>query len=80
MTKEIKIPLETFLKLYKIICTDLATENDLQTTKIYLETKFDALMRHELYTQYKTAPTDKERKAARQKYLDMVGIPENFRW
>ena len=34
----------------------------------------------ELYTTYKTAPTEEEREKARQKYLDSKGIPESFRW
>lgn len=34
----------------------------------------------ELYTAYKTAPTEEEREKARQKYLDSKGIPESFRW
>jgi hypothetical protein len=45
-----------------------------------LEQKVDAMMRRELYTKYKTAPTDEEKEQARQKYLDMVGMQRDFRW
>ena len=30
----------------------------------------DAMLRHELYAQYKTAPTEEQREQARQEYLD----------
>lgn len=45
-----------------------------------LEQKIEALARRELYTKYKTAPTEEEREKARQEYLDKVGMHRNFRW
>ncbi len=45
-----------------------------------LEKKMDALIRHELYGKYKTAPTKEEREKARKEYLDKRGVPESFRW
>lgn len=42
--------------------------------------KLDAMLRHELYAQYKTAPTEEQREQARQEYLDRRGVPESFRW
>ena len=42
--------------------------------------KNEALANHELYTQSKTATTEQEREDARQKYLDMVGIPPGYRY
>ena len=45
-----------------------------------LEQKLDAMLRHELYAQYKTAPTEERREQARQEYLDRRGVPESFRW
>ena len=45
-----------------------------------LEQKLDALVRHELYAKYKTAPTEEEREKARQEYLDERGVRESFRW
>ena len=38
-----------------------------------LEQKLDAMVRHELYAKYKTAPTAEEREQARQEYLDKRG-------
>ena len=45
-----------------------------------LEQKLDALVRHELYAKYKTAPTAEEREQARQAYLDKRGVFPDFRW
>ena len=45
-----------------------------------LEEKMEAMVRRDLYTKYKTAPTEEEREKARQEYLDKCGIPESFRW
>lgn len=45
-----------------------------------LEEKVDALVMRELYTKYKTAPTDEERGKARREYLDKRGVPDSFRW
>ena len=45
-----------------------------------LERKLDALVRHELYAKYKTAPTAEEREQARQQYLDKRGVFPDFRW
>ena len=45
-----------------------------------LTDKVQKIADRELYTAYKTAPTEEEREKARQKYLDSKGIPESFRW
>ena len=45
-----------------------------------LELKIEAHARRELYTKYKTAPTEEERENARQEYLDKVGMHRDFRW
>ena len=45
-----------------------------------LEQKLDAMLRHELYAQYKTAPTEEQREQVRQEYLDRKGMQESFRW
>lgn len=45
-----------------------------------LEQKIEALAKRELYTKYKTAPTEEEREKARQEYLDKVGMHRDFRW
>ena len=45
-----------------------------------LEKKLDAMVMRELYTKYKTAPTEEEKEKARKEYLDRRGVPESFRW
>ena len=45
-----------------------------------LSDKVQKIADRELYTLYKTAPTEEEREKARKKYLDSKGIPESFRW
>jgi len=45
-----------------------------------LEDKLEAMVRRELYTKYKTAPTEEEREKARQEYLKKVGMHRSFRW
>ena len=45
-----------------------------------LEGKMEAMVRRDLYTKYKTAPTEEEREKARQEYLEKVGMHRSFRW
>ena len=45
-----------------------------------LEEKTEAMVRRDLYTKYKTAPTEEEREKARQEYLEKVGMHRSFRW
>lgn len=44
-----------------------------------LSDKVDRMIAHDLYTTSKTALTEEEREAARQRYLDKKGIPQSFR-
>lgn len=45
-----------------------------------LSDKVQKIADRELYTIYKTAPTEEEKEKARQEYLDRKGIPESFQW
>lgn len=45
-----------------------------------LSDKVQKIADREIYTIYKTAPTEEESEKARKKYLDSKGIPESFRW
>ena len=38
------------------------------------------MLNRQLYSRYKTAPTEEEREQARQEYLDRRGVPQNYRW
>ena len=45
-----------------------------------LSRKLDAMFQHECFTRYKTAATEAEREQARQRYLESIGMPADFRW
>lgn len=78
MRKKVQIPYDLFLSLLRY---HLMMEDDYEDEiKWGLEQKLDALVRHELYAKYKTAPTEEEREKARLEYLDQRGVPESFRW
>ena len=42
--------------------------------------KLDSMVKRQLYTTFKTAPTVEEREKARQEYLDKSGMHKDFRW
>ena len=76
--KYVKIAEDLFcdLFLYHVI----GSEEPGERIKSELEKKMDAMLQHDYYTKYKTAPDEAEREEARRKYLDSVGIPQDFRW
>lgn len=78
MMKNVQISYELFIALLRYhLVEDDACLNEIRQG---LEQKLDSLVRHELYAKYKTAPTQKEREKARQKYLEKRGVPDSFRW
>ena len=78
MMKNVQISQKLFVALLHY---HLSGENEYEEViEQGLEQKLDAMLRHELYAQYKTAPTEEQREQARQEYLDRRGVPESFRW
>lgn len=78
MKRNIQLPYELFVALIKYhLFQDDGYAEEIQNG---LAQKLDALVRHELYARYKTAPTEEEREKARLEYLDQRGVPESFRW
>jgi hypothetical protein len=76
--KKVQISHELFIALVKYF---LLEQDELFTEiKKGLEKKLDALVTRELYTKYKTAPSEEEREKARLEYLDRRGVPDSFRW
>ena len=73
--KNVQISYELFVKL---LLYHLAEDYD-DTEEIAkgLQDKLDSMIRHQHYTEYKTAETEEEKQAARQKYLDEVKRFEN---
>ena len=80
MAKNVQISTETFLKLAQYFYLENDSEELRNSIRIDIEHKIDALMRHQLYSDYKQASSEHDREVARQKYLDAVGIQEKFRW
>ena len=76
--KNIQISEQLFFALLKYHL--LETDEVLPAIKKGLEEKLEAMVRRELYTKYKTAPTEEEREKARQEYLEKVGMHWDFRW
>ena len=76
--KNIQIPYNLFVELVRY---HLAGDDEcIDTIREGLEQKLYSLVRHELYTQSKSAPTQAEREKARTEYLDRRGVPDSFRW
>ena len=76
--KNIMISAELFGKILKYHLLD--DEQEADDIKKGLEKKLDAMINREVYSKYKTAPTEEEKEKARQEYLDRKGIHESFRW
>ena len=76
--KTVKISWELFVNIFKyhlLDCYDVGPE-----IKKQLEEKMAAYKKRDLYTKSKTAKTEEEREAARKKYLDLVGMRDDFRY
>lgn len=81
MSKTIQLPVETFLDLVRVHLLDQDDPDALERIRKALETKLDAMIARETYSQYKDAELSPEaREKARQKYLDLKGITTDFRW
>lgn len=76
--KNVQISEELFVAIMRYFM--LEQEELLPQIKQGLEKKLDAMVMRELYTKYKTAPMEEEKKKARKEYLDRRGVPESFRW
>ena len=76
--KNVQIRQELFLSLIKFHL--LETTEEEEKIKKELTEKLDAMAKRQIYSQYKTAPTEEEREKARQDYLNKVGILPSFRW
>ena len=76
--KSVQIPYELFFQLLQYFLMD--NYDGEEKIRLGLEKKLDAMVMRELYTKYKTAPTEEEKEKARKEYLDRRGVPESFRW
>lgn len=76
--KNIQISEQLFFSLIKYHLVDM--ESELSEIKKGLMDKMDSMVMRELYSKYKTAPTEEEKEKARLEYLDKRGVPDSFRW
>ena len=76
--KNVQISQELFFDLVRFHLLEM--EELSPEIKKGLEAKMEAMLKHELYTKYKTALTEEELEKARKEYLDRVGIHRDFRW
>ena len=79
--KNIQIDFDLFqdLVVYAIRHGDA---DDAQFTRIEygVRKKLDAMLRHDLYSMYKSGASESERSSARKKYLDAIGLFDDFMW
>lgn len=78
--KSIQIPEKLFLEIAQYFLLEKHETNLEKSIVKGLSDKVEAVIRHDLYTKYKTAPTPEQQEQARREYLDKVGIPQSFRW
>ena len=75
---QVQIPKDLLLALFQYHLA--RNEEYLPEIEKALMEKLDSMVKRQLYTTFKTAPTEEEREKARQEYLDKCGMHENFRW
>ena len=76
--KSVQIPYDLFVDL---VLYHLNGEDDFdEEIRQGLEQKLDAILNRQLYSRYKTAPTEEQQEQARQEYLDRRGVPQSYRW
>lgn len=76
--KWIQIPEGLFILLMKYHLLDM--EEVQPEIKKGLMDKMHSITMRLLYSNYKTAPTEEEKKKARREYLDKREVPDSFRW
>lgn len=78
--KSIQITQKLFLELAQYFLLEKQEPEREEAIKRGLSDKLEAMIKHDLYTKYKTAPTPEQQEQARQEYLEKAGIPNSFRW
>ena len=79
--KSVQIDYDLFLNMAAYISEHVdLTDPALKSIFSGIREKLDSMERRALYTAYKVALSAEDRENARQKYLEMMEIPESFRW
>ena len=76
--KQVQISEDLFLSLIKYHILEYCSDEE-KIVKM-LKEKYYSVVNRNLYTRYKTAPTEEEKEKARQEYLDRKGIHFSFQW
>ena len=76
--KQVQISEDLFLLLIQYHIFECYNEEEKIVEE--LQQKFDSIINRNLYTKYKTAPTEEEKENARKEYLDRKGIHSSLRW
>ena len=76
--RNVQIPYELFFQLLQYFLMENYESEEI--IRQGLERKLDTMVNRELYSKYKTAPTEEEKEKARREYLDRRGVPDSFRW
>lgn len=79
--KFIQLDFDLFVDLFMYAARH-ADEDDLQYKRIAagVRKKIEAMMRHELYSLYKSGCSEEVRSKARSEYLDAIGLLDSFKW
>lgn len=79
--RNILLDYDLFVDLYVYACRH-SEQDDLQFKRLYagVRRKLEAMMRHDLYSLYKSGADEEIRAKARQEYLDLIGLSDSFRW
>lgn len=80
MRKNVQISFSLFMDLLDYFVLEISEAEAYKRIVDGLNQKIDKMIMHDLYEKYKTAPTEEEREAARQEYLDKRGVMDDFRW
>ncbi|WP_283109345.1 complexin-2 [Thomasclavelia spiroformis] len=82
--EQVQIPKDVFIKLIllteNLLSNDEVDENEIIQLNNALYKKLDAMIKRDLYTKYKTAPTEEERENSRKKYIEIAKINKKFIW
>ena len=79
--RNILLDYDLFVDLYVYACRH-SEQDDLQFKRLCagVRRKLEAMMRHDLYSLYKSSANEATRAKAREEYLDAIGLPDSFRW
>lgn len=78
--KSVQIDFKLFLDLVSYHLLESEDPELAQRCYDGLNKKLDGIVTRDMYSRYKTAPTEEEREKARQEYLDKRGVHRDFRW